>query len=166
MGFWDLFSNKNDGSTKNKHSTLHYELQEKFSTLEEPELIKVTCIAGLLARVAYVDFELDPAEEKNMKFALEEMTSFSPGDIDSIVKIAIKHIKELAGLENHKYVYSLKDILDRNARYEVVVALFCLAASDGVVENIESEEIRLIVKGLDLAFLSCPSKSVRQARST
>jgi uncharacterized tellurite resistance protein B-like protein len=161
MGFWDLFSNKNDSSSENKHSSLHYELKEKFFSLEESELIKVTCIAGLLARVAYVDFRLDPEEETNMKFALKEMTTFSTEDIDSIVEISIKHIKELAGLENHKYVYSLKEILDKNARYEVVVALFYLAAADGVVENLESEEIRLIVKGLDLGdqhFLAARAK--------
>lgn len=161
MGFWDLFSNKNDSREEKKHSSLHYELQAQFPNLEENELVKITCIAGLLARVAYVDFELDPSEEANMKEALGEVTSFTTDQIESIVAISIKHIKELAGLENHKYVYSLKEVLDQNARYEIVEALFYLAAADGVVENVESEEIRLIVKGLDLGdkhFLAARAK--------
>ena len=72
-------------------------------------------------------------------------------EIQSIVEIAIGHIQDLAGLENHLYVHRLKEILDRDQRYAIVESLFALAASDGVVENIESEEIRIIVKGFDLS---------------
>lgn len=149
MGFWDLFSaNKEAGK---KHSSLHYELQEKFPDCSEEQLIKLTCISGLLARVAYVDFNLEESEKEHMKQALTQMTDFSTQEITTIVDIAIYHIKELAGLENHKYVYSLKEVMDRSERYKVVEALFALAASDGVVENVESEEIRIIVKGFDLS---------------
>ena len=160
MGFWDLFSNRNDTKVV-KHSSLHYELQQSFGNLDENELIRITCIAGLLARVAYVDFKLDPSEKEHMHKALSEMTSFKADEIESIVEIAIKHIKELAGLENHKYVYALNDILDQSSRYDIVVALFYMAASDGVVENLESEEIRIIVKGLNLGdkhFLAARAK--------
>ncbi len=149
MAFWDLFSaNKTENK---KHSSLHYELHKQFPETSEEDLIKLTCISGLLARVANVDFHLDENEKSHMTKALIEMTEFSTQEIDVIVDIAIHHVKELAGLENHKYVYSLKEVMDRNERYKVVEALFALAASDGVVENVESEEIRIIVKGFDLS---------------
>jgi len=159
MAFWDLF-NTNKEEIK-KHSSLHYELQEKFPDSSEEELIKLTCISGLLARVAYVDFHLDDNEKEHMNKALTQMTEFSAQEISGIVEIAITHIKELAGLENHKYIYSLKEVMDRSERYKVVEALFALAASDGVVENVESEEIRMIVKGFDLSdkhFLASRAK--------
>ena len=86
-----------------------------------------------------------------MEKALKEWTTFSDEEIKSIVEISIEHIKELAGLENHLYVYRLKEVLDRDTRFSVVESLFAIAASDGVVENVESEEIRIIVKGFDLS---------------
>ena len=159
MAFWDLF-NTNKEETK-KHSSLHYELKDKFPESSEEDLIKLTCISGLLARVAYVDFDLDKNEKEHMKEALTQMTEFSTQEVLGIVEIAISHIKELAGLENHKYIYSLKEVMDRTERYKVVEALFAIAASDGVVENVESEEIRMIVKGFDLSdkhFLAARAK--------
>lgn len=148
--FWDLFSNKKEDTGK-QHSSLHYELQQRYPNASEEELIKLTCLAGLFARVAYVDFHLDENEKIHMQKALKEWTRFSDEEIKSIVEISINHIKELAGLENHLYVYRLKEVLDRDTRFSVVESLFAIAASDGVVENVESEEIRIIVKGFDLS---------------
>lgn len=147
--FWDLFSNKKESGKE--HSSLHYELQKHYPNVEEEELIKLTCIAGLFARVAYVDFHLDENERSHMNEVLKEWSAFSETEIQSIVDIAIDHIKELAGLENHLYIYRLKEVLDRDGRFSLIESLFALAASDGVVENIESEEIRMIVKGFDLS---------------
>lgn len=147
--FWDLFSNKKE--TGKEQSSLYYELQNRYPERNENDLIKLTCIAGLFARVAYVDFDLDDNEKIHMNKVLNEWSDFSKEEIESIVDIAINHIKELAGLENHLYIYRLKEILDRDARYKLIESLFALAASDGVVENIESEEIRIIVKGFDLS---------------
>lgn len=147
--FWDVFNKKKDDGKE--HSTLHYELQKRYPNLAEEELIKLTCIAGLFARVAYVDFHLDENEREHMGEVLNEWTEFDKDEVKSIVDIAIHNIKELAGLENHLYIFRLKEVLDRDARFSLVESLFALAASDGVVENIESEEIRIIVKGFDLS---------------
>jgi len=159
MSFWDLFSNKNE--TKKDQTSLYYKVKENFPHFNDEQLTRVTGISGLLARVAYVDFHFDPKEKIHMHKALTEMTNFTNEEITSITDLSVKYIKELAGLENHKLVHSLKEVLDRNSRYDLVQALFYLAASDGVVENIESEEIRIIVKGLDLSdkhFLAARAK--------
>ncbi len=151
MGFWNIFSNKNSADSAKKYSSLHYEVKEMYPDMSEEQLIKITCIAGLFARVAYVDFSLEESEIDHMKAALKEMTDFKDEEINSIVGVANKHIKELAGLENHKYVYSLKEVMDQNERYKIIEALFYVAASDGTVSNDESEEIRIINKGFDLS---------------
>ena len=161
MSFWKMFKPSND-QDKKEYSQLYYELKSQFPDFSDENLIKITCIAGLFARVAYVDFDLDIKEKEHMKFALTNMTEFSNQEIDSIIEISLSHVKELAGLENHKYVYNLKEVIDKSERFQIVEALFALAASDGVVENIESEEIRIIVKGFDLSdqhFIAARAKA-------
>jgi len=161
MAFWDVFKNNETSKTRDDHSSLYHILQTQFPEISEEDLIKVTCIAGLMARVAYVDFDLDIGEKDYMHKAITEFGKFSIDESKAIVEIATDHIKELAGLENHLYVHQLKGVLDKTARYRVIEALFALAASDGLVENIESEEIRIIVKGFDLSgqhFLAARAK--------
>jgi uncharacterized tellurite resistance protein B-like protein len=149
MSFWEMFIRKEKDQLS--YGTLHLELQRLFPSTAEDELVKITCVAGLLARVAYVDFHMDQAEIEHMHEALKDWTSFDEMQRNQIVQIAIKNIKELAGLENHIYVHRLKSYLSVEERFTIIETLFALAASDGVVENIESEEIRIINKGFDLS---------------
>ena len=51
-------------------------------------------------------------------------------------------------MEDHKYTDPLNDMLTNEQRYKVLEGLFALAASDGNAEQLESEEIRIISKGL------------------
>lgn len=160
MSFWNKFVEK---SEEKNMSSLHKELKEELSHLSEKEQIEVTCIAGLLARVAYVDFHLDPEEIKHINEILSKWTNFEESLIEKISDTAIRHIKELSGLENHLYLYPLRDILDRDRRFEIVEACFAIAAADGNVENMESEEIRVICTGLELShqhFISARAKVV------
>lgn len=149
MGFWDLF--KEDDKNNKIQTGLFHELKTKLPNASENELIFTACISGLLARIAYVDFKVTDEEVNHIEAVLKEWTEFSNEMIEVIREVSIKHIKELAGLENHMYVHHLKPLIDKNERYKVVEALFALAASDGIVENIESEEIRIVVKGFDLS---------------
>ncbi len=148
MAFWEIFKKQAEESNQ---SELFYELKKELPDLEESELIKIACVSGLMARVAYVDFKLDASELAHIGEVLKEWTDFDQQTIDKISQLAVRHIKELAGLENHLYVYPLRDVLDRDSRFKIVEALFALAAADGSVENIESEEIRMISKGLELS---------------
>ena len=61
MAFWDIFKKQTEEANQ---SQLFYELQNELPELSEENLIKVACVAGLLARVAYVDFKLDEGELK------------------------------------------------------------------------------------------------------
>ncbi|MFT6604717.1 MAG: putative tellurite resistance protein B-like protein, partial [Bacteriovoracaceae bacterium] len=77
-------------------------------------------------------------------------TKLSAEEIDAIVAVSIDEIKDLSGLENHKYCPPLVEILEKDQRYGLLESLFQIAASDGNVEDNESEEIRLITTGLNL----------------
>lgn len=150
MGFYDFFRTDERRSEVKKYSELFTTLQKEFPSVEEDKLLTASCIAGLFARVAYVDFELDSKELKKME-ALIKRWKFEGIDAETISNIAIKHIKEMAGLENHLYVKPLNSLSDKTERFNIVKALFLIAASDGSVDNVESEEIRLINKGLELS---------------
>lgn len=149
MGFWELFKSKEN--TESLQTSLFNELKTKLPDESEEVLIKTACISGLLARVAYVDFKVTDEERSHIREVLSEWTDFSKDLVNVISEVSIHHVKELAGLENHMYVHHLKPLINRDERYKIVEALFALAASDGIVENLESEEIRLIVKGFDLS---------------
>jgi uncharacterized tellurite resistance protein B-like protein len=150
MGFLDFFKGE-DSTQLNKYSKLHNQLITEFSNLSEKELVISSCIAGLLARVAYVDFKLDSEEVKQIQNSLKSWNLNDSINTDNLAQMAINHIQEMAGLENHLYVHPLNDHLSKDEKYKVLQSLFLLAASDGEVEAIECEEIRLITKGLELS---------------
>lgn len=158
MAFWDNFKKEAEESNQ---SQLYHELRAELPELGEEEVIKVACVSGLMARVAYVDFKLDEGELAHIGEVLREWTEFDDKVVELITQVSLKHIKEFAGMENHLYVYPLREVLDKNARFRLVEALFALAAADGSVENLESEEVRKICKGLQLSdkhFLSARAK--------
>lgn len=148
MAFWDIFGVSNQ---KESHlSGLHKKIEELLPNSTEDEHILVACASGLFARVIYIDFEVHKNEVSKMKSSLEHWTKLDPEEINAIVKISIDEIKDLAGLENHKYCPPLVKILEKDQRYGLLESLFEIAASDGTVDDKESEEIRLIATGLNL----------------
>ena len=150
MNFLKYFTNEKEEEVK-KYSLLHDKIQRSFPDLSEKEVLTLACISGLFARVAYVDFKLDAAEIKKMQ-TLFEKTSLNPSVSPKIiVEMAIEHIKEMAGIENHLYVHPLNEVLNADQKFQVLQCLFLIAASDGVVEEVESEEIKLISKGMELS---------------
>ena len=146
MAFWDLFTASDQKETH--LSGLHQKVEKLLPNAADDELVLVACIAGLFARVIYIDFEVHKNEIAKMKDALEHWTKLSAEEIGAIVEISIQEIKQLAGLENHKYAKPLCDIIGKDQRYGLLESLFQIAASDGNVDEKESEEIRVITTGL------------------
>jgi len=156
MSLFNFFKHSSDSDVK-KYSLLHEKLEKEYPFLGEKELVLTGCIAGLLARVALVDLVLDKNEIGQIKSTLKDWNINEQIHCELIANIAIKHIEEMSGLENHLYVYPLKENLKDEDKYRVLQSLFLVAASDGKIAGIESEEIRIITKGLGLSnqhFLS------------
>lgn len=147
MNFLDFFKSS-DQDTKKNLSRLHDKLESLFPEDNEEDIIKMACMAGLLARVAYCDLKLDDNEVQRMKELLNQFTFLDAEHTDKVVQTAIEDIKDLSGLENHKYCPPLNDLLDTHERYQILESLFAVAASDGEVSGQESQEIRNISKGL------------------
>jgi len=150
MGFFDFFKGESDVEVQ-RYNSLFLELTKKFPHVEEDQLLIMSCIAGLFARVAYVDFELDIGEMDKMKKLISNWHFSDEIDSEIISTLAVENIKEMAGLDNHLYIQPLKEKIEKDDRFSIVKSLFLIAAADGSVENIESEEIRKITKGLELS---------------
>ncbi|MBL7665135.1 MAG: TerB family tellurite resistance protein [Bacteriovoracaceae bacterium] len=149
MGLVDLFKFGNESEKKKFHS-LYEKAKGYFPDCNEREIIISTCIAGLCARVAYVDMKIGQDEAEQLKKTLKDWTRLADKNIDYLGAMAIEQVKDFCGMENHLYSGPLNDILDKREKVELLVALFALSAADGAVSNYESEEIRLIAKSLRL----------------
>lgn len=148
MSFWDIFKTKE--TTQNNQSRLYFKLKELLPNAEENTLIYTACISGLMARLIHVDLMIKDSEVLSFKKVLER--NFEDKQlVAAITELALNEIQELIDLENQRYSQPLNDILNENEKYKVLQLLFEVAASDGVVENIESEEIRLVCKSLCLS---------------
>lgn len=129
-------------------NSLQAKLQMEFPDKNERELLQVACYAGLLARIAYADLSIQPGEVKQMELALNQLPQLNESEVKKIVHIAIEDMQNLSGIENHSYTAPLAETLSEKERYNVLVSLFKVAAGDGEASLLESEEIRLVSKGL------------------
>lgn len=148
LGFWEKF--KSSKTIDESKSELYEKIKEVLPDSDEDELVKVACIAGLLARVAFVDMKIHEGEREHIGQVLSDWTNYSEREVKAISNMAINEVQQFVSNENHLYVHHLKPLLDKNERFQVLRALFAMAASDGEVDNYESEEIRIIGKGLEL----------------
>lgn len=150
MGFFDFFTNDDSQSIK-KYNELYEKFSNKYPTIPEKELLLTSSIAGLLARVAYSDFLLHENEQIEIQRVISEWDFHKDLDSKVVASMAIDHIKEMAGLDNHLFYAPLKEYTTKEDRFEVLKSLFLVAASDGSVDGVESEEIKGICKGLELS---------------
>ena len=167
MKFFDFFIPKSH-LNNNNYGKLYEKLSQTLDQNNESEILKCACIAGLLARVAYVDFKIDPKEKLFIISALKQWTNYSEKEIEAISQIAIDEIKELAGLENHKYCQFLNEVLDTDDRYNLVETLFAVAACDGKFNVNEVEEIRIINRSLHLEhkhFISAQASVLKEIKT-
>ena len=121
-----------------------------FENESEENLILYSCLAGLLARVAHVDFDVKDDEKDHMKSALVHWLKIDEKKAELLTQIALEELQSLIGLDTRKFCTPLVETTDVNTRFEVIEALFELAASDGGVSNDESNEISYISKALNL----------------
>lgn len=145
MSFWDIFSTKQESK---RLSNLQQSIIDHFPGMPEEKRILFASLAGLSARVAYVDFHICDNEQETIEKALEKWMELSEEQAKFISEIAISEVKELAGLDSRKYCTALNDFLDNHQKMQVIETLFQVSAADNHVEDKESEEIRVIATGL------------------
>ncbi|MCP4911841.1 MAG: TerB family tellurite resistance protein [Oligoflexia bacterium] len=154
MGLWNKLFNTLTGDQKSYANSLHEKveklLQDTGLDQSESEQIKIACLSGLMARVAYIDFHFDESEKAIIEESLSKWTKLSPQEIKAVAELAYAEVKNLAGLENYLYSNGIKDLLNAEEKYDVLESLFAIAAAHDGVDEKESEEIRTICQGLAL----------------
>lgn len=154
MGLWNKLFNTLSGEKNEYANSLHEKVEKLVLDMgleqSETEQIKIACISGLMARVAYIDFHFDDNEKVIIEESLSKWTKLSSEEIKAVTQLAYTEVKDLAGLENYLYTNGIKDILSPDEKYELLESLFAIAAAHDGVDEKESEEIRTICQGLAL----------------
>lgn len=147
MRFFDIFKTHKSDDFANR---IHQKISKEFTHFTENKMIIMACLSGLLARVAYVDFNVSSEEKGHITHSLIQWLSLSKQEAEVIADIAIEEMSELSGLDSRIYCTPLVDLLDVDTRYHILETLFELAASDGEVLNNEINEIQFISNSLVL----------------
>ncbi len=147
MNFFDFFKTNKKTDSINQ---IHTYLNENFPELGDERKVILSCFAGLLARVAYSDLKISQSEKNEMKKILCEVAHLKEDEARHISEYALHKMKELSGMDTRSYCKPLVDILSADERYKILKALFAIAAADGEVDNIETNEISYIANALVL----------------
>ena len=150
MTFWEFFSKSAANNDFRHLGSIEKRLKDEFSTEPEEYLAELACLSGLLARVAFVDLNIDQYERSKIQQSITKWLNLDQHIAKKITNLVCEETENLAGTENHLYANYLRDQLSESKRYAILEMLFAVAASDGNADNHESEEIRTITKGLGL----------------
>jgi uncharacterized tellurite resistance protein B-like protein len=124
MGLVSLFK-FNTPEEYQTFSNLHSKVKTHFPNSSEREIIIATCVAGLCARVAYVDLDVSAEEVSKMQEVLKAWTRMPEDSVEALGDMAIEEMKELSGLENHLYSIPLNDVLDKREKSRSTYSPIC-----------------------------------------
>lgn len=134
--------------TEESNTSLQKSIHQLIESEDQNEILKLSCLAGLLAKVAYADLKISPEETEMMITVLTEEMQLDRKVATNVVELASEEMERLAGVGSEKYGHLLGDLCSTDERYQILLALFQVAAAEGGVSNLESETIRSISKGL------------------
>ncbi|MFN2175193.1 MAG: TerB family tellurite resistance protein [Anaerolineales bacterium] len=125
------------------------EMEGEQISVSDSLLRKLSLAGGLMARVAYVDRDVNESEFDAMADILEETWDVTPLEAAVIAEVAVSQIG--AGMETYGAARALFETTSEEQRVKFLDVLFAVAGSDGFVTYEETEEIRLISKLLKLS---------------
>jgi uncharacterized tellurite resistance protein B-like protein len=125
------------------------ELEGERVSVPESVLRKLSLAGGLMARVAFVDRQVNEAEFDAMADILEEKWEVTPLEAALIAEVAVSQIG--AGMDIYGAARDFFAATSEEQRVKFLDVLFTVAESDGFVTYEETEEIRLLSKLLKLS---------------
>jgi len=115
----------------------------------DPQIAKyLAAFAYVLARVAHADLEIDEAETASMQEIVQRVGRLGPDEAVLAVEIAKSQAKVLGGTENYVVTREFRRISSREQRSQLLECLYAVAAADGSISTIESQEIQSIAEEL------------------
>jgi len=117
--------------------------------LPDSEIRKLCLAAGLMARVAGVDHMVSSEETKVMSGVLKRHWTLTEDQAQLVAEIS--HHRIFRGLDSVRLVKRFKELTTRTERKEFLHCLFEVANAAEQTSFEEIEEIRSLVKGMDLS---------------
>jgi len=111
----------------------------------------VTAIAGLLGCVAYADREYAAEEAKLVQQELGRIQGLSSAGAQAICNVLRNEIATIAQAGDQHWSREIKELADRDLRYEVLEVLVDLAAADQELTVEETNYLRRLSTALGLA---------------
>ena len=142
------------------------ELQETDIDIPEKELRRLSLAGGLMARVAYVDREVQEGEFDSMVSAIQSNWNLSDLEAALVAETAVSTITK--GLDYYRMSRRFFKSTTEEERVHFMDALFAVADGDGRVSYEEIEEIRTIATVLKLThkqFIDAKLKIPRERRA-
>jgi len=117
--------------------------------------------AYVLARLANADLEVDESEIHEMERIVHQLAHLSESEAALVVQIAKSQAQHLGGTENYVVTRSFRQTATREQRAELLECLYAVAAADGTISAVESNEILKIAE--ELGFTRPEANSLRAA---
>jgi uncharacterized tellurite resistance protein B-like protein len=104
--------------------------------------------AYVLARVAHADLEIDASEVEEMERIIREVAHLSDAEAALVVQIAKSQAQHLGGTENYVVTREFREVASAEQRGELLQCVFAVAAADGTISSVETNEIQRIAEEL------------------
>lgn len=116
--------------------------------ISEDDLRKLSLVGGLMAKIAQVDREVSEAEINRMIEVIAGNWNLSKEEATFVAEVAVSAVD--VTYDTFRMMRELATSTTEEERRRVLVVLFAIGAADGDISFDETEEIRLIARGLDL----------------
>lgn len=130
------------------HGSLHAQIQAQLGRLGAERVEALTAFAGLLARAAFGDSEISPAEQLALTECLRERAGLADEDAELVAEIARGATEGLCGLEDYLLTRSFNEHATIAEKCALLDCAYAVAAADGSITDAEDEEVKRIAKAL------------------
>lgn len=140
-----------DDFLKNKvYYEVNRQLQDEGKSLDLPdeEVRKLGLAGGLMARIANVDHEVTEDELSTMARLIEEYWQLKPEAAAFVANVAVSSLDVSYDYYRMTREFATSTTLEERQRF--LVALFVIAGADKDVSFDETEEIRLVARGINV----------------
>lgn len=110
----------------------------------------VTAMAGLMAAIAYADQNWSDDEERLLRKSLQRINGLDNHGADAISAALHRHVVEFSTTQAQHFTRELRELADRDLRFEVLEMLVDLAAADGSISYQEITVLRTTTAALGL----------------
>jgi len=128
--------------------TLHAKLHARLAELGEARVEYLTAFAGLLARAAFGDSEISPAEEQAMVDCLRDRAGLADAEAELVADVARKAAETLYGVEDYLLTRAFNEHAADVDKEILLDCLYTVVGADGTIPSAEDDEIKRIGKAL------------------